>query len=250
MAIRSKRVHLRSFRKAVGQGLAIPAGTAVSKFATLAFEGDGERRKQFVISTARIDREGDSIAVGGWDLDPYRKNPVVFVNHDTHALPIARAVEVGVDGDALKAVVEFVPFDMPDGVGARSEAVFRMCSEGFLRTCSVGFQPLEFEVAKERMSDNDWFPPLNFIKQQLLELSIVGIPANIDAKIIDDEETWLNTLAGDQSNSPAGTPVLAAAAVEARKSAAAAEAARLAQESIERAATIAQRRRQLRAACY
>jgi hypothetical protein len=39
--------------------------------------GDDNRMLDFVISTATVDRMGDTIAVDGWQLDNFKKNPIV-----------------------------------------------------------------------------------------------------------------------------------------------------------------------------
>ena len=219
---------LARFKDCVGRGVPVPSGVRLAKSASIAFGHDAERRRMFTISTARVDREGDSIAVAGWELDAYMQNPVVLWGHDGHAPPIGRAVEAGIDGDALKAVVEFVPFDMPV-VGQQAEMVFRMCAQGFLSACSVGFRPLEFEVAKERAKDGDWFPPLNFQRQELLELSVVSIPANPDALIEPEQQRALRV---DE------------------RAEAAARTAEEARQATKRAAIIALRRRTLRTLTY
>src|SRR3954452_11445606 len=56
------------------------------------------RQKQFVISTASVDREGDTVAPEGWVLDEYRANPVVLWAHDGEQPPIGQTVRMGVDG--------------------------------------------------------------------------------------------------------------------------------------------------------
>src|SRR5579862_1526235 len=72
-----------------------------------AARGD-DRRLRFTISTASVDREQDTIAVSGWDLRQYLRNPVVLWGHDAAALPIGRALDVGIEAAALKATVEFI----------------------------------------------------------------------------------------------------------------------------------------------
>jgi hypothetical protein len=69
---------------------------------------DGSRVLTFTISTASVDRDGDTIAVAGWRLENYLKNPVVLWSHDRRTLPVARAKRVWVEGGAaLMAEAEF-----------------------------------------------------------------------------------------------------------------------------------------------
>src|SRR5947208_1044841 len=48
------------------------------------------RQKQFVISTASVDREGDTVAPEGWVLQEYERNPVVLWAHDGEEPPIGQ----------------------------------------------------------------------------------------------------------------------------------------------------------------
>ena len=174
------------FKSLVRREQALPVDTLLRKDSFTLVEQLEDRVVRFTISTAAVDRERDSVSVQGWDLDAYRQNPVVLWAHDGSELPVGRCVEIGDDGVALRASVEFVPADMPL-VGPKAEAILRMSRTGFLNATSVGFRPLEFELAKDRMDEDDWFPPFNFIRQELMEFSIVSIPCNPEA-LIDSAE--------------------------------------------------------------
>ena len=137
---------------------------------------DGENLTvDFTISTASVDRMGDTIAVDGWKLDTYRKNPVVLWAHDSSLLPIAKATDLRVEDGKLKARAQF----MPKELSGMSNAVFRMIQGGFLSATSVGFAPIKYAFADtaERKFGID------FMEQELLEFSVVPIPANADALV-------------------------------------------------------------------
>jgi hypothetical protein len=51
---------------------------------------DDGRVVTFAISTASVDRMGDTIAVDGWELDRFKANPVVLWAHASDELPTAR----------------------------------------------------------------------------------------------------------------------------------------------------------------
>lgn len=141
------------------------------------------RALAFTISTSIVDRELDRIAIEGWDLANYKRNPVVLWGHDAERLPIGRAFNVRVENNALKASVEFIPSDTPEG-GAFAESVYRLARNGFIAATSVGFRPKRWEFSDdpERGAD-DWFPGIDFEEQELVELSIVTVPANPEALI-------------------------------------------------------------------
>ena len=143
-------------------------------------DGD-DRCLRFTISTGIVDRERDSIALAGWDLRNFLRNPVVLWGHDGASLPIGRAFDVGIEGDALKASVRFIPTDTPER-GQFADAVYRLARQGFLGATSVGFRPTKWSFTEdpERGAD-DWFPGIDFQQQELVEFSVVTVPANPDA---------------------------------------------------------------------
>ena len=125
---------------------------------------------EFVISTPAIDREHDIIEIGGWELANFQKNPVVLWAHSYREPPIAKATEVWIDGDTLRGLTRFTPEDMnPFGY-----MVYRMVKGGFMKATSVGFQPTQWVW-------NDEHNGYDFKEQDLLEYSVVPVPANPEA---------------------------------------------------------------------
>jgi HK97 family phage prohead protease len=145
--------------------------------------GGYDRCLRFTISTGCIDREQDCIAVQGWELGNYQNNPVVLWGHDAERLPIGKAFDVALEGDALKATVQFIPADTPEG-GAFAESVYRLAKGGFIAATSVGFRPLKWAHSKDpSRGADDWFPGIDFEQQELIEFSVVTVPANPEALI-------------------------------------------------------------------
>ena len=137
----------------------------------------------FVASTATPDRYGDIIDQKGWTLDAYNKNPIVLLNHDSSQLPIGRG-QVQVKNDQLVIDVEF---DMDD---PRAAEVARKTQKGFMNAVSVGFQPLQSALRAELPKDNPYYGKSGqfFKSAELLEVSIVTIPANGEATMITQKE--------------------------------------------------------------
>ena len=128
-----------------------------------------DRTIAFTISTGAIDRDMDTIDVSGWDLRAYNKNPVVLWAHDHSALPIAKATEVTRGASRLLAKAEFATHEFAD-------TVLQLLKDGFLSATSVGFRPTKFAFNEERRG-------VDFQEQELLEWSIVPVPANPEALI-------------------------------------------------------------------
>lgn len=145
---------------------------------------DGDKRElQFTISTDTVDRMGDTIDVKGWKLDAYRKNPVVLWAHDNESLPVGKATKIWLENGKLKATAEFTPA----GMAKFNDTIFDMLKGGFLNAVSVGFMPIEYAFVE----DADRRFGIDFKQQELLEFSVVSVPANGEALIesrASDEE--------------------------------------------------------------
>jgi HK97 family phage prohead protease len=118
------------------------------------------------------DRDGEVIKASGWELENYKKNPIVLWAHDYSAPPVGKATSVKVSKGQLVFTVKFAdaetyPF---------ADTIYKLCKGGFLNATSVGFIPKEWETGKK---END--PSRTYLKQELLELSIVPVPSNPDA---------------------------------------------------------------------
>jgi HK97 family phage prohead protease len=120
----------------------------------------------FVISDESVDRQGEIIKQDGWDFTNFKKNPVILFGHDSYDLPIGKAVDIYTEGDKTYAVIEFAA-----EIYDKAMTVFNMVKNGILNTVSVGFINLEY--------DNN-----ELTKNELLEVSIVPIPANPNAIVL------------------------------------------------------------------
>lgn len=151
--------------------------------------GEGNSRTiTFIGSNEKEDRDGDTISLDGWVIDNYMKNPVVHYGHDWGAVPIARTKRIWKDKNlrALMFEIEFPTIeeissnpDTPSEHALRVDAIYNMAKLGYINAVSVGFRGLEREAIYAEGSNQilGWY----FTKQELMELSLVDIPANPDA---------------------------------------------------------------------
>jgi len=127
----------------------------------------------FVASDGSLDRYDEVVSVNGWQLDHYRKNPVVVDSHDYSSVAkiLGCSEEISVcDGQ----LVNRVRFALDNPLGALA---FKMARAGFIRSESVGFQPLEWVYGGKGE------PYRTYQRQELLEISLVAVPANPAATI-------------------------------------------------------------------
>jgi HK97 family phage prohead protease len=149
---------------------------AVRAFDTEIKAIDGETRAfDFTISTGSVDRYGDTVKVDGWKLANFRKNPVVLWMHDGTKLPVGKASNIRIEDGKLKARVDFTP----QGLASFNDIVFELVKTGFLSATSVGFLPLVYNFVNDPQRQFG----IDFKEQELLEFSIVTVPANAEALI-------------------------------------------------------------------
>ena len=129
---------------------------------------DGSEGLEFILSNATIDRYGDSIVADGWDLRNFSKNPIALFNHNSD-FPIGKWERLGVKDGALRGHLKMAP----KGTSARIDELHSLISAGILRSVSVGFMPIESEMMDKGGR--------KYLKCELVETSLVSVPANPDA---------------------------------------------------------------------
>ncbi len=126
---------------------------------------------EFILSDETPDRLGDVIMANGWDLTNFKKNPVALWAHRHDAPPIGRWKDLRVEKGLLRGHLEMAPA----GTSARIDEIRKLIDAGILRAVSVGFRPLE---TKPRKSLDGMFAGEIYVRQELVETSLVSVPAN------------------------------------------------------------------------
>jgi HK97 family phage prohead protease len=135
----------------------------------------------FVISTNTKDRMGD-IVEQVWELQNYNQevrgeiSGPVLINHDSRSLPVGKGY-AWLDGGKLMSGVKFASDIDTYDIG---KTVAELVKQNFLKNASVGFIPKEWEKLEDG-SDTGW-PSYRFLVNELLEWSVVNVPANPDAQ--------------------------------------------------------------------
>jgi HK97 family phage prohead protease len=128
----------------------------------------------FIGSDSTVDRSNEVIDQKGWALENFRANPVIPDCHDYSSIAkiLGRAQSVEVKDGQLVNRVQFCT-DNPMGLLA-----FKMAKGGFIKSQSVGFIPMEWSNGK-----NADEPARTYTKAELLEISLVVVPANPAATV-------------------------------------------------------------------
>jgi HK97 family phage major capsid protein/HK97 family phage prohead protease len=124
---------------------------------------------EFVMSDDSVDRLGDVIEQDGWKLDNFLKNPIALFGHDS-SFPVGTWKDVRVRGNRLQGKLELMP-----AVSPRLQEIHAAVNGGVLRAVSVGFKPIKVEPLADGKKG------YRFIEHELVECSVVAVPANPNA---------------------------------------------------------------------
>lgn len=129
-----------------------------------------------VISTEVEDRHGDIIEIAGWKTGNYMNNPIVLWGHDYRGVPLGLTRSLTTEANRLIANFSFrEPANDFDPVMPIKSA----WDQGILRAASVGFDAIKVVPIDD--DADPWWGPFRFKEQELLEWSIVSVPANQEA---------------------------------------------------------------------
>lgn len=154
--------------------------------------GEGEGRKMtFVASDGTRDSAGTVLNQEGWDLKRFNSNGVIGYQHkvyggwedtDNPDNIIGKGhAYIETDAKGNKRLLVDVEFE-PEGMNELADKVYKKLEFGTLKAVSVGFRPLgkgSFGQGEEAIGGKR--ETYYFAGQELLEVSVVNIPANPNA---------------------------------------------------------------------
>ena len=155
---------------------------------------DETRTVEFVASDNSVDSYGTVLPVDKWDLKRYQNNGIVGYMHDVYGDSWTKSAdpddiigkgEAFVEDDKLVVRITFEPADLNE----RADKIYRKIQFGSLHAVSVGFRA----TAKGHKGDEERGENPNvyyYNGQELLEVSVVNIPANANAlkRSMEEEE--------------------------------------------------------------
>lgn len=138
------------------------------------------RGYKFIISTENIDRYRSVVSASGLDSKSYMTNPVVLFNHNSYGgteVPIVGQSKY-VKAEGTDTIAEVVFNDLTP----LACSVERMVANKYLRGASIGFMVKESKnVSALDFGGTEDIQIVNYTKTELLEWSVVVIPANREA---------------------------------------------------------------------
>jgi HK97 family phage prohead protease len=159
----------------------------------------------FRASTAAVDRQNEVIDQQGWDLGAYKANPVILDSHRYGSIDdiLGKASRVEVMSEGLEIDVQFAPT-------AKGQMAQQLVEDGMLRTVSVGFR------SKGRRPGQRSGEPMTHTAMELLEVSMVAIPANREAvrlRGVEGDDVTDETKAGRRLSKASAEKIRAAMAM-------------------------------------
>lgn len=139
---------------------------------------EGTRTVVAIINTDSVDRDNEVVLPSGLQRLNYAGNPVVCWGHDYQSLPVGTTQWIKGDGKQLIA-----KYRVSDKTQFARD-VWGLLQDGVLRAHSIGFVPIEQSppTQQEMLERPDWKGCRNVVRKwELLEFSLVAIPANPEA---------------------------------------------------------------------
>lgn len=123
-------------------------------------------------STKDVDRMNDIVEPSAFDstMADYMKFPVILVNHNWYDDPVGKATSYKIDEKGLYIEASIVDTE-------RGRTIKALIEAGLLKSFSIGFNIKKWESS----ADED--EPFRIVEVELIEISIVSSPANMEALI-------------------------------------------------------------------
>ena len=128
----------------------------------------------YCLSDETVDRMGEVISVDGWELGNFKHNPIALFNHHSDKI-VGSWKNVRVDGKRLLGHLVLAD----EGTSPDVDTARKLRQQGHLRSVSVGFRAIDKQPLTK--DADPYFGPFKYLRQELVECSLVAVPANPNA---------------------------------------------------------------------
>ncbi len=157
--------------------LSTKRGEAISKvFKSPSTWDETGRTAKFTMTAQVEDRYRDVVVTTGIDTKAFEKNPVALYNHD-HNRIIGNWSNLERTERGRKPHMDGTVNFLDEGFTAATDEAVRLVQAGALRGASIGFMPIEYEWIRDEEGDG-YTGGIRFLKSDLIECSVVAVPAN------------------------------------------------------------------------
>jgi hypothetical protein len=144
---------------------------AVLKSITAETRAESPDELTMIASDQGVDRNGSIVRTRGWELENYRKNPVVLWMHRATELPVGRAERVWIHARQLMARIKLAA----EGTSPFIDSLRSLVAQDMVRAASVGFNATT-EPRLIRDGKTNQVTGIEFDGTELLEISLVNVP--------------------------------------------------------------------------
>lgn len=144
-----------------------------------------QRSARFIMTSESVDRYGDIVVQAGLDLTRFLENPQGLLFHNSRSWPAGSWSDVTKVLSGRPKRTEGTFNFLPDGTDEDADRAARHVSAGSIRTVSIGFAPNWDDIELILDDEEEWVTGLKFNQSELLECSLVPIPAQPDALVKD-----------------------------------------------------------------
>jgi HK97 family phage prohead protease len=164
----------------------VAGGTAIMKgFKSPPSWDPTERSARFVMTSESVDRYKDIVVQSGMDIENFQRNPQGLLFHNSRSWPIGNWSDVTKVLSGRPKRTEGKLNFLPEGTDEDADRAARHVAAGSIKTVSIGFKPDWDEIEFILDDDEDWTGGFRYNKSELLECSLVPIPAQPDALVKD-----------------------------------------------------------------
>jgi HK97 family phage prohead protease len=128
---------------------------------------EGSGILEATITTSDVDRYNENIVTAGIDTKNYLDNPVVLYGHDYYNFPVGKTLKLTTMKNKIKAQFQLAieEYDF-------ASTLYKLVQNGYINAVSIGGRVLEWSEDYK-----------SILKMEMVEFSIVAIPANPGALI-------------------------------------------------------------------
>lgn len=143
------------------------------------------RSARFIMTSESEDRYQDVVVQAGGDLTHFLENPQGLLFHNSRSWPCGLWSDVTKILNGRPKRTEGTLNFLPEGTDEDADRAARHVAAGSLRTVSIGFAPNWDDIDFILDDDDDWTGGFRYNTWELLECSLVPIPAQPDALVKD-----------------------------------------------------------------
>lgn len=164
---------------------AVKDGMVLKAFKSPSSWDPASRTARFTLSAQVEDRDRDVIYQEGLSTEAFERNPVALMFHNGRSWPIGQWSDVTKNLTGRPKRTEATLNLMAEGEEPDADRAARHIAAGTLRTCSIGFIPIDVrrrEIPEDKR-DTYWYPGYEIIEAELVEASIVPVPSLREALV-------------------------------------------------------------------